>query len=248
METSARTRNPRGSGTRLRDEIVDAAIALIDETGRPGRPHPARHRPPGGHHRAVDLPALPRPRRGHHGRARQPASTNCATPSRPRSTARTIPAAPSSPPGDAYVRFAWDHPARYRLMFAASGYAPDAVATFALVEGGDQGLRRRRRQRERRPQHRHLAAVGRPARRGHPGETRPLPTTCASAPSTARPCSRPSSAESPASGNNSLVAGRTPGMLRYSTAPATPSEVVKVRRLSRLCRRGAVTPPTTPPP
>jgi AcrR family transcriptional regulator len=36
--------------------------------------------------------------------------------------------------GTAYVRFAWDHPARYRLMFAAGGYAPDAVAVFALVE------------------------------------------------------------------------------------------------------------------
>src|SRR5277367_3729406 len=35
METPARTRNPRGSGTRLREEIVDAAIALIDEAGDP---------------------------------------------------------------------------------------------------------------------------------------------------------------------------------------------------------------------
>jgi hypothetical protein len=34
--------------------------------------------------------------------------------------------------GRAYVGFAWDHPARYRLMFDASGYAPDAVATFRL--------------------------------------------------------------------------------------------------------------------
>jgi hypothetical protein len=37
------------------------------------------------------------------------------------------------------VRFAWDHPARYRLMFAADGYAPGAVATFALVEGAIRG-------------------------------------------------------------------------------------------------------------
>ena len=36
--------------------------------------------------------------------------------------------------GRAYVRFARDHPARYRLMFAAAGYAPEAVATFTLVE------------------------------------------------------------------------------------------------------------------
>ncbi len=36
--------------------------------------------------------------------------------------------------GYAYVDFGWRHPARYRLMFTASGYAPDAVATFALVQ------------------------------------------------------------------------------------------------------------------
>ena len=35
METPTRTRNPRGSGTRLRDEIIDASIALIDETDDP---------------------------------------------------------------------------------------------------------------------------------------------------------------------------------------------------------------------
>ena len=35
METSARPRNPRGSGVRLHDEIVAAAIALIDGTGDP---------------------------------------------------------------------------------------------------------------------------------------------------------------------------------------------------------------------
>jgi hypothetical protein len=35
--------------------------------------------------------------------------------------------------GLAYVRFGWEHPARYRLMFAAGGYAPAAVATFTLV-------------------------------------------------------------------------------------------------------------------
>jgi AcrR family transcriptional regulator len=36
--------------------------------------------------------------------------------------------------GYAYVDFGWRHPARYRLMFTASGYAPDAVTTFALVQ------------------------------------------------------------------------------------------------------------------
>ena len=39
----------------------------------------------------------------------------------------------------AYVDFGWEHRARYRLMFAGTGFAPDAVATFALVE---QAIRR----------------------------------------------------------------------------------------------------------
>lgn len=34
----------------------------------------------------------------------------------------------------AYVRFGWEHPARYRLMFAASGFAPNALETFTLIE------------------------------------------------------------------------------------------------------------------
>ncbi len=44
------------------------------------------------------------------------------------------PAAALIAAGHAYVGFAWRHPGRYRLMFAAGGYAPDAVATFTLVE------------------------------------------------------------------------------------------------------------------
>ena len=35
--------------------------------------------------------------------------------------------------GRAYVQFGWDHRARYRLMFAESGYAENAVETFTLV-------------------------------------------------------------------------------------------------------------------
>jgi AcrR family transcriptional regulator len=35
MEAPTRVRNPRGSGTRLREEVVAAAIALIDEANDP---------------------------------------------------------------------------------------------------------------------------------------------------------------------------------------------------------------------
>ncbi|ATL70401.1 TetR/AcrR family transcriptional regulator [Nocardia terpenica] len=34
--THVRARNPRGEGARLRDEIVEAAVALLDETGEDG--------------------------------------------------------------------------------------------------------------------------------------------------------------------------------------------------------------------
>ena len=39
----------------------------------------------------------------------------------------------------AYVRFGWEHSAQYRLMFAADGYAANAVNTFALFTGLLQG-------------------------------------------------------------------------------------------------------------
>lgn len=35
---------------------------------------------------------------------------------------------------EAYVRFGWAHRTRFRLMFAADGFAPAAVDSFALVE------------------------------------------------------------------------------------------------------------------
>lgn len=34
----------------------------------------------------------------------------------------------------AYVQYGWAHRPRYRFMFAGSGFAPDAITTFARVE------------------------------------------------------------------------------------------------------------------
>src|ERR1700678_3577345 len=117
METSTRTRNPRGSGTRLREEIIDAAIALIDETNDPG---------------ALTLRGI----------ARKAGITALLAKSfdQLRDAVQAAVDGQDDPvlaliaAGRAYVRFAWDHPARYRLMFAGVGYAPDAIATFTLVE------------------------------------------------------------------------------------------------------------------
>lgn len=44
------------------------------------------------------------------------------------------PSAALSAGSAAYVEFGWHHPARYRLMFAAGGFAPNAVETFTLIE------------------------------------------------------------------------------------------------------------------
>jgi AcrR family transcriptional regulator len=134
METSVRTRNPRGSGTRLRAEIVDAAIALIDEADDPaaltlrGIARRAGITAPSIYPHFADLAAIITAVLATSfdelGDAVQAALDGQDD---PRSALIAA--------GRAYVRFAWEHPARYRLMFDASGYAPNAAATFALVEG-----------------------------------------------------------------------------------------------------------------
>ena len=134
METRARIRNQRGSGTRLRDEIVGAAIALIDEANDPavltlrGIARQAGITAPSIYAHFADLAAIITAVLAASfdqlGDAVQAALDGQDDPGRALLAA-----------GHAYVRFAWEHPARYRLMFAASGYAPDAAATFMLVEG-----------------------------------------------------------------------------------------------------------------
>jgi len=132
METSARARNPRGSGTRLHDEIVDAAIALIDGTGEPasltlrGIARQAGITAPSIYPHFPDLAAVTTAVLARSFEELRGAVQTAID-------AHDDPAAALIAAGRAYVGFAWDHPARYRLMFDASGYAPDAVATFALV-------------------------------------------------------------------------------------------------------------------
>ena len=133
MAVQARTRNPRGSGTRLHDEIVAAAIALIDESDDPaaltlrGIARQAGITAPAIYAHFPDLAAVI------YGllvasfdelRAAVQAALD----------GQDDPAAALVAAGRAYVQFAWGRPARYRLMFGAGGYAPDAVATFALVK------------------------------------------------------------------------------------------------------------------
>jgi AcrR family transcriptional regulator len=134
MEAPARTRNRRGSGTRLRDEIVAAAIALIDEAGDPaaltlrGIARRAGITAPSIYPHFADLAAVITA-------VLATSFDELAGAVRAALDGQHDPRRALIAAGDAYVRFAWEHPQRYRLMFAASGYAPDAVATFALVEG-----------------------------------------------------------------------------------------------------------------
>jgi AcrR family transcriptional regulator len=128
-----RTRNPRGSGGHLADEIVAAAIALVDESADPaaltlrGVARRAGITAPAIYPHFPDLAAVI-------------AGLLAASFGELRDAVRAAhdaqdgPAAALVAAGLAYVEFGWRHPARYRLMFAAGGYSPDAVATFALVE------------------------------------------------------------------------------------------------------------------
>jgi AcrR family transcriptional regulator len=128
----SRTRNPRGTGTRLRAEIITAAIALIDETNDPaaltlrGIARRAGVTAPSIYSHFPDLAAVI-------------AGLLAASFEELRAAVRaaldheTDPVTALLAAGRAYVRFAQEHPARYRLMFAASGYAPDAFASFSLM-------------------------------------------------------------------------------------------------------------------
>lgn len=116
-ETTARTRNRRGEGGRLREEIVAAAVALLDETGdesaitlrsvarRAGIAAPSiyRHFP--------DQPAI------------MLAVVRQAFAELEAQLRAALDAAGDDPGerlfacGHAYLRFAQDHPERYRSMF-----------------------------------------------------------------------------------------------------------------------------------
>jgi AcrR family transcriptional regulator len=118
----------------LREEILDAAIVLIDETGDPGSltlrgvARRAGISAPSIYPHFGDLSTLLEAvlsRSFDELRDAVAAAVDVAS-----DAARALVAA-----GLAYVRFASTHPARYRLMFSADGYAPNAVDTFGLVEG-----------------------------------------------------------------------------------------------------------------
>jgi AcrR family transcriptional regulator len=132
MTEKPRTRNPRGSGELLRDEIVHAAITLIDETNDPtaltlrGIARRAGISAPSIYSHFDNLPALTEA-------VLRLSFSQLAETVRAAMSCETTPAAKLLTAGRSYVQFGWDHKARYRLMFAESGYAENAVETFTLV-------------------------------------------------------------------------------------------------------------------
>jgi AcrR family transcriptional regulator len=133
MTTSERARNPRGEGSRLREEILDAAIRLIDETEDPstltlrGISRQAGISAPSIYPHFRDLATLTEQLLARSFDELDATVAHAAS-------AAPDPAGALLAAGAAYVAFAWQHKARYRLMFSAGGYAPNAVTTFALVE------------------------------------------------------------------------------------------------------------------
>jgi AcrR family transcriptional regulator len=131
--TDPRSRNPRGLGSNLRGEIVAAAIALIDESGDPaaltlrGIARKAGISAPSIYAHFDDLSEVVQAVLAESfGQLRDHVSA--ALKSQPGAAGGLVAA------GAAYVEFGWRHLARYRLMFAAAGYSPDAISTFTLVE------------------------------------------------------------------------------------------------------------------
>jgi AcrR family transcriptional regulator len=130
---SGHTRNPRGSGAQLRASIVSAAIDLIDETGDPSRltlrgiARQAGISAPSIYPHFADLAAVV-------SAVLAESFDQLLAAVRSSMVAEPDPVASLIGAAQAYVGFGWEHRARYRLMFAATGFAPDAVETFALVE------------------------------------------------------------------------------------------------------------------
>jgi AcrR family transcriptional regulator len=129
--STIRKRNPRGRGSDLREEVISAAIALIDETGDSTVSLRGVARRAG-----VSAPSL----YAHFANLAELTDAVLASSFEQLRDevheaikSQTDPARALAAAGAAYIQFGWDHRARYRLMFAASGYSPDAVASFTLV-------------------------------------------------------------------------------------------------------------------
>lgn len=128
-----RSRNLRGQGDRLRDEIINAASTLIDASDDPGAVTLrgiARHAgisAPSVYPHFADLAAILDAVRSR-SFADLDATVEQAMSRSQHPDARLIAGCL------AYVRYGWEHRSRYRFLIAANGFAPNAVTTFTRIE------------------------------------------------------------------------------------------------------------------
>lgn len=133
MASHARERNPRGRGARLRDEIIEAGIALIDNANEPdtltlrGIARAAGIAAPSIYPHFADLQAVTDAVLEHSFTELEARVTD-AVENAPDPVAALLAGC------RAYVQFGWERRARYHLMFADSGFAPNAVNTFTCIE------------------------------------------------------------------------------------------------------------------
>lgn len=130
MKAVTRERNPRGQGERLRVDLIDAAVELIAETGSvDGVSLRAAARRAGVSPMAVynhfaDKEALLVAAVEHCWDEFQAAIA--ATLDEPEPSARLRAA------GDAYVRFALEHPGRYAVMFSGTRNLPERAVPIGM--------------------------------------------------------------------------------------------------------------------
>ena len=130
MKAVTRERNPRGQGERLRVDLIDAAVELIAETGSvDGVSLRAAARRAGVSPMAVynhfaDKDALLVAAVEHCWDEFQAAIA--ATLDEPEPSARLRAA------GDAYVRFALEHPGRYAVMFSGTRNLPERAVPIGM--------------------------------------------------------------------------------------------------------------------
>lgn len=132
-ERPARARNERGQGSRLRTEIVEAAVRIVDGSDAVsplslrGIAREAEVSAPSIYAHFPDVAAI------------GDAVLSRAFAELDRTVARAMEAqtTPQSALVEgclAYVEYGWRHSSRYRFMVAAGGFAPDAVHTLERIE------------------------------------------------------------------------------------------------------------------
>ena len=137
MAPNDRIRNTRGEGSRLRDEILTAAERIIDSApvvgplSLRGLAREAGISAPSIYLHFTDV-------RGVEDAVLERAFADLDQVVATALETTTVPDERLVTGCLAYVRYAWDHRARYRFMFAGGGFAPGAVTTFARIEGALQ--------------------------------------------------------------------------------------------------------------